>query len=134
LATGVCDGGRGVVASMTGVPQGGSISPLLSNIYGHALDALWAKEASTSARSSAMRMIVRHERRRRARKPRGGRCCVRDGGRAPGTALQGEVPNHRKLRRHNGRGGERCGKGVPRGRQVRARKANESEPLMKVLV
>src|SRR5216684_5242365 len=34
------------VASMTGVPQGGSISPLLSNIYGRALDALWAKEAS----------------------------------------------------------------------------------------
>jgi group II intron reverse transcriptase/maturase len=29
-----------------GVPQGGAISPLLSNIYGHALDALWMKEAS----------------------------------------------------------------------------------------
>ena len=34
------------VSSATGVPQGGAISPLLSNIYGHALDALWAKEAS----------------------------------------------------------------------------------------
>jgi group II intron reverse transcriptase/maturase len=30
----------------SGVPQGGAISPLLSNIYGHALDALWAREAS----------------------------------------------------------------------------------------
>jgi hypothetical protein len=30
----------------TGVPQGGAISPLLSNIYGHALDALWEKESS----------------------------------------------------------------------------------------
>jgi hypothetical protein len=74
---------------------------------------------------------VRHERRNRARKARGGRCCVGDGGRPPGIALQGEVPNHRKLRWHNGRGGERCGKGVPGGRQVRARKANASEPLMK---
>jgi RNA-directed DNA polymerase len=32
-------------ASATGTPQGGVISPLLSNIYGHALDALWEKEA-----------------------------------------------------------------------------------------
>src|SRR5712692_3625278 len=30
----------------------------------------------------------------------------------------------------NRRGGERCGKGAPPGRQVRARKANASEPLM----
>ncbi|MGH7643570.1 MAG: group II intron reverse transcriptase/maturase [Candidatus Dormibacteria bacterium] len=34
------------ISTATGVPQGGSISPLLSNIYGHALDALWAKESS----------------------------------------------------------------------------------------
>jgi group II intron reverse transcriptase/maturase len=34
------------VSNATGVPQGGAISPLLSNIYGHALDALWEKEAS----------------------------------------------------------------------------------------
>ena len=45
LKAGVLEDGVSV-ASMTGVPQGGSISPLLSNIYGHALDALWTKEAS----------------------------------------------------------------------------------------
>ena len=45
LSAGVMEDGVSV-GSMTGVPQGGTISPLLSNIYGHALDALWAKEAS----------------------------------------------------------------------------------------
>jgi group II intron reverse transcriptase/maturase len=45
LKAGVMEDGVSV-GSMTGVPQGGSISPLLSNIYGHVLDALWAKEAS----------------------------------------------------------------------------------------
>ena len=33
-------------SSTTGTPQGGTISPLLSNVYGHALDALWTKEMS----------------------------------------------------------------------------------------
>ncbi len=36
---------HGIVVSSTGVPQGGTVSPLLSNIYGHALDALFEKEA-----------------------------------------------------------------------------------------
>jgi group II intron reverse transcriptase/maturase len=45
MKAGVMEDGVTVSAS-TGVPQGGSISPLLSNVYGHALDALWAKEAS----------------------------------------------------------------------------------------
>ncbi len=45
MEAGVMEDGVTVSVS-TGVPQGGSISPLLSNVYGHALDALWAKEAS----------------------------------------------------------------------------------------
>lgn len=45
MSAGVMEDGVTVSAS-TGVPQGGSVSPLLSNIYGHALDALWAKEAA----------------------------------------------------------------------------------------
>jgi RNA-directed DNA polymerase len=45
LRAGVMEDGVNTSTS-TGVPQGGSISPLLSNIYGHALDALFEKEVS----------------------------------------------------------------------------------------
>ena len=37
-------------------------------------------------------------------------CLIEDGGRSPGTAMQVEVPNHRKLLFHNGNGSERYGK------------------------
>jgi len=40
------------------------------------------------------------------------RCCARDEGRSFGVALQGEVPNHRRLRRLSAGRGERCGKGA----------------------
>lgn len=45
MSAGVMEDGA-FISSTTGVPQGGTISPLLSNIYGHAIDALWQKEAS----------------------------------------------------------------------------------------
>ena len=37
----------GVISlNLTGVPQGGAISPLVANIYAHALDAWWERDAS----------------------------------------------------------------------------------------
>lgn len=45
LKAGVMEDGH-VVSTASGIPQGGTISPLLSNVYGHALDALWEKEAA----------------------------------------------------------------------------------------
>jgi hypothetical protein len=46
-------------------------------------------------------------------------CCTSDEGRPLGLGLQDQGPNHRKLRRHNGRGGERCGKGEDNSSGVR---------------
>jgi RNA-directed DNA polymerase len=49
LKAGVLEAGE-VKPTELGVPQGGVISPLLANIYLHALDALWVKEASSLGR------------------------------------------------------------------------------------
>lgn len=45
LTAGVLEEGS-VRPSVAGVPQGGVISPLLANVYLHALDALWVAEAA----------------------------------------------------------------------------------------
>ena len=45
LRAGVLEDGA-IRSTSTGVPQGGAISPLLANIYAHALDALWERDAS----------------------------------------------------------------------------------------
>ena len=45
LRAGVMDEG-GVVATLGGTPQGGVISPLLSNIYLHVLDSVWERRCS----------------------------------------------------------------------------------------
>ena len=57
-------------------------------------------------------------------------CCTRDEGRPLGLGLQDQGPNHRKLPRSNGRGGERCGKRREQSRQVCAGQTNVSEPLL----
>lgn len=57
-------------------------------------------------------------------------CCMRDEGRPLGIGRQGRISNHQLLLRHNGRGGERVGKGGARLHQVWTGKANENEPLM----
>ena len=55
-------------------------------------------------------------------------CCTRDEGRPLGLGLQGQGPNHRQLRGHNGPGGERARKRRDVSRQVCAEKTNVSEP------
>ena len=45
LEAGVMEDGE-VRSTMTGVPQGGVISPLLSNIYLHVLDTLWTRHSA----------------------------------------------------------------------------------------
>ena len=60
-----------------------------------------------------MQMTVRHDgaKRRQLCKANSKQPCrTRDEGRPLGPGLQDQGPNHRKLRWHNGRGGERCGK------------------------
>ena len=45
LEAGVMEDGE-IRSTMTGVPQGGVISPLLSNIYLHVLDLLWSRHSA----------------------------------------------------------------------------------------
>ncbi len=52
------------------------------------------------------------------------------GGGPSGTCPAGRCPKPPQAASVKSRGGEHCGKGVLRGRQVRARKASVSEPLM----
>jgi group II intron reverse transcriptase/maturase len=53
LEAGVMEDGE-IRSTMTGVPQGGVISPLLSNIYLHVLDLLWSR------RSAPLGALVRY--------------------------------------------------------------------------
>ena len=56
-------------------------------------------------------------------------CCLRDGGRPSGIALQGEIPNRRKLLGSKALVVSVTGKGEARPRQVRVPELNTPQPL-----
>jgi group II intron reverse transcriptase/maturase len=104
--------------TITGTPQGGILSPLLANIalsvldeyFTHKWDALgpaWTRAKHRRAGDRVMKLVryaddcvTRMQRRERCRRSNFQmQCCAKDGGRSSGVALQGEAPNHRKLRR-----------------------------------
>jgi len=129
LRAGVLDQGA-VTESVSGTPQGGVISPLLANIYLHAFDRAWATHGSGELVRYADDCVTRTRggldvegRTRRAVLCQRWRLALRD--RPAGGGLK--PPQAASVK---SRGGERCGKGAPRVRQVRAEKANVSEPLM----
>jgi len=91
-----------VSARERGTPQGSAISPLLANLFLHyAFDTWLSREfPDVSFERYADDGAPRTKRRSRCRRSRPTiRCCAGDGGRPSGAALQGEAPNHRKVRR-----------------------------------
>ncbi|MBK6515904.1 MAG: hypothetical protein IPG04_17865 [Polyangiaceae bacterium] len=74
LEAGVMEDGR-VTMMVSGTPQGGVISPLLSNIYLHFLDKLWERHfvhLGTLVRYADDLVVMCTNRRSRARRPRSG--------------------------------------------------------------
>jgi hypothetical protein len=98
------------MARREGTPQGGPLSPLLSNILLDELDLELEKRGHAFCRyaddSAPRRADVKF-----SNENHGGSNCTRDEGRPLGLGLQGQGPNHRKLLWPNGRGSERSGKG-----------------------
>jgi retron-type reverse transcriptase len=115
-----------VVSTEEGVPQGGPLSPLLSNIVLDELDQELARRGHRFVRYADDCAP-----RRRGRRPKGRQkqpCCMRDEGRPLGIGLQDQVSNHRKLPGPMARVVSVLGKGGLT-RQVSAGKANVSKPL-----
>jgi RNA-directed DNA polymerase len=91
LNAGVMEGGL-VSPTEEGTPQGGPLSPLLSNLMLDVLDKELEKRGHRFVRY-ADDCVPRTHRRKKVRN------CVRDGGRSSGAGRQGQASNHRKLRR-----------------------------------
>jgi retron-type reverse transcriptase len=116
--------------TVTGTPQGGVISPLLANIYLHAFDRSWAEHGTGELVRYADDCVTRTQggvdvegRTHRAVLCQRWRSALRD-------RPAGGGPKPPQAASVKSRGGERCGHGAPRARQVRAGKASESEPPM----
>jgi retron-type reverse transcriptase len=134
-------------ASEAGTPQGGILSPVLANVALDGMERLFGGEdrdgnpvkAATKKGMDKSVVLIRYaddgapRRREEVRDVTSNSwqpCCTRDEGRPLGLGLQDQGPNHRKPRRSNGRGGERCGKRRDQSRQVCAGQTNASEPLL----
>ena len=123
LKAGVLEDGE-LVGQEEGTVQGGSISPLLANIYLHYVFDLWAQRWRKGMRGDIVVVRFADDRAPRRRREETGKvkptaaCCTRDEGRPLGIGRKGQIPNHRLLLRLNGRGGERVGKGGARLHQV----------------
>src|SRR5664279_1257062 len=126
-----------VINTEQGVPQGGPLSPLLSNIVLDELDQELDRRGHRFARyadDGVPRTQKEELSRSRVRRMW---CCMRDdGARFGGRVARRDrcAGGGRKPPRGasvKSRGAERRGKGVPRARQVWITKASESEPPMK---
>ncbi len=123
-------------ASVEGTPQGGLVSPVLSNIYLHYVLDLWFEKRF--ARDCAGRAyLIRFaddcvpRRRTGGYKPFVQPCCTTDGGRPPEVAVQAEASNHPLRLPLREVVVSELGKGRARPGQVRTVESNASEPLMK---
>jgi len=115
------------LATAEGVPQGGVISPLLSNILLTPFDREMRRRGFRVTRYAD---DCAPRRRTAGREPCVQPCCTRDGGRPPEAAVQAEASNHPLLLPLREVVVRELGKGRVRPGQVRTVESNASEPLM----